>query len=493
MNFEFPTDPRQALEASLTALLLGELPDDQARFLRQAIATDPELAAKFELLKKTIELVRETEAGPAQIPAAEVPAPKLSNQRREELLQRFKEIRPAPFQEPAGRRVPWLLPVAAAAALMMILASLLLGRFSKPLSFAQRKNTDLEALFERRPNEPSNKLTDNLAPHKGDLVSGYSEPQPPSSSPAQTHSAAAPSMAAPIESGIILPSGRKPQSVAFSTSRAEEGKRDSTFTTFGIGGEARQQANPPGPLTQHSPSGGGTGLGGANVANAPGLPVIGDVPTAGRLFKNGGIPNNTTSFSFDSKNLGDVSPDTFTAQEQLGQTDNVWALTASPLAYFAVPAGKELAANSKDEAQLVVSNFEELKKSGDLAGSYYRGGAFGGYATIQPSVAQPGQKIETITIQGIGDVPVIADRRAEDKGKPALGKASGIVLPSVQAEAEKVPDVNVPHKQNLELAKLDATRQNPSTEQLNERLLAAKSRVESEKNEGGIRSRWARP
>ena len=49
MNFEFPTDPRQALEASLTALLLGELPDDQARFLRQAIATDPELAAKYQV------------------------------------------------------------------------------------------------------------------------------------------------------------------------------------------------------------------------------------------------------------------------------------------------------------------------------------------------------------------------------------------------------------------------------------------------------------
>ena len=52
MNPELPTDPRKALESSLTALLLGELPDDQARFLRQAIATDPELAQTFDTLQR---------------------------------------------------------------------------------------------------------------------------------------------------------------------------------------------------------------------------------------------------------------------------------------------------------------------------------------------------------------------------------------------------------------------------------------------------------
>jgi Mg-chelatase subunit ChlD len=503
MNFEFPTDPRKALEASLTALLLGELPDEQARFLRQTIATDPELAKTFEALKKSIELVRETEAEPAQRPAVEVPAPKLSNQRREELLQRFKEIRPAQFQKPAGRRVPWFLPVAAAAALMMILASLLLGRFSKPLSFAQLKNTDSEELFARRPHQPSNKIADNLAPRKRVLMSGgwdnrgdvkglYSQPPPPSSSPAQVHSAPAVSVAPPIESGIILPVEGKPESLTLSTGQAEEGKRDSTFTTFGvIGGEVRQQANPPGSVTQHSLSGGGGGVGGANVVHAPELPVLGDVPTAGRLFRNGGTPNNatTSSFSPDGIKLGYVNTDAFAAQEQLGRTDNVWALAASPVPYFAGPAGKEVTANSKDEAKFPVSNFEELKKSADLSASYYGGGTFGGYSTVQALVPQPGQKIEDITIQGVGDVPVIADRGAKDKEKPTLQRASGIVLPWVKAEAEKVPDLNTPHKQVLTIAKLDAARQNPSTEQLNERLLATKSRVESEKNAGGIRSK----
>ena len=59
MNFETPSDPRQALEPSLTALLLGELPEEQARFLLQAIATDPELARTFERLKSTTALLNQ--------------------------------------------------------------------------------------------------------------------------------------------------------------------------------------------------------------------------------------------------------------------------------------------------------------------------------------------------------------------------------------------------------------------------------------------------
>ena len=70
MNTDFPTDPREALETSLTALLLGELPADQAVFLRDAIARDPELARRYERLKQTIELVRIT----AKTPATEAPA-----------------------------------------------------------------------------------------------------------------------------------------------------------------------------------------------------------------------------------------------------------------------------------------------------------------------------------------------------------------------------------------------------------------------------------
>src|SRR5713226_6127941 len=103
MNPELPIDPRKALETSLTALLLDELPDDQARFLRQAVATDPELAKTFERLKKAVELVRETEAKPLEHPVSQPIGPKLSDHRREALLHRFKTVTPPQFERPARR------------------------------------------------------------------------------------------------------------------------------------------------------------------------------------------------------------------------------------------------------------------------------------------------------------------------------------------------------------------------------------------------------
>src|SRR5436190_10533819 len=129
---ELPIDPRQALEASLTALLLGELPAEQAEFLQRTIAQDPELAKQYERLKQTIELVRETELKPLKQPATH-PAPlKLSDQLREELLRRFKTITPEAFAGVARRRdVSWLLPVAAAFVIMALVSAALLPVLSK--------------------------------------------------------------------------------------------------------------------------------------------------------------------------------------------------------------------------------------------------------------------------------------------------------------------------------------------------------------------------
>ncbi len=181
MNPDFPTDPRQALEVSLTALLLGELPADQARFLRQAIAMDPELARLHQRLKKTIELVREVEKQPA--PSAEegstgsagalagesgnapgvgakkddakqgqdetkgtAPAKspellRLSEERRGKLLSEFKTIRPRQFAKGEKRKMSWLVPAAAAVVLVMLLGSMLLPAFSKAKMKAMRYRT----------------------------------------------------------------------------------------------------------------------------------------------------------------------------------------------------------------------------------------------------------------------------------------------------------------------------------------------------------------
>ncbi|HTL55213.1 MAG TPA: von Willebrand factor type A domain-containing protein [Candidatus Limnocylindrales bacterium] len=130
MNTDFPTDPREALETSLTALVLGELPPDQAAFLRDAIARDPELARRFERLNQTIDLVRATARTPAEL--SPNPALKLSQQRREQLLQHFKTIAPKEFGEKLRPKASWLIPVSIAASLVAVCGYLLLPALSKP-------------------------------------------------------------------------------------------------------------------------------------------------------------------------------------------------------------------------------------------------------------------------------------------------------------------------------------------------------------------------
>ena len=103
MNPELPKDERTALESSLTALLLGELTHEQAAALHQKLAQDAELAKLYERLKHTINLVRETVASPAA-QTADHPTPlKLSDQRRQKLLQHFKTLRQRNSSAPRRR------------------------------------------------------------------------------------------------------------------------------------------------------------------------------------------------------------------------------------------------------------------------------------------------------------------------------------------------------------------------------------------------------
>ena len=116
MNPDSPIPSREELEAQLTDFILGELPADQAFALGQAIEKDADLARLFARLQKTVELVRETEtAAPAKPLEAEVPL-KMSGERRERLLARFKTVAPIEFAE---RKRDWRsrlrpLPVRAA-------------------------------------------------------------------------------------------------------------------------------------------------------------------------------------------------------------------------------------------------------------------------------------------------------------------------------------------------------------------------------------------
>ena len=160
MTPDSPIDPRSALESRLTALLLGELPHAEAAALHQKLAHDPELAALYERLKHTMSLVRETLSSPAQ-PTADQPAPlKLSEDRRQKLLQHFKTVPerahsdprvPAQpqtrtgmsalrreYPRPRKNRVLALVELAAAAAVIMLLAALFLPAFSKAKSKSMR-------------------------------------------------------------------------------------------------------------------------------------------------------------------------------------------------------------------------------------------------------------------------------------------------------------------------------------------------------------------
>jgi len=123
MNPEFPQNERARMEVRLTALLLGELHADEIAKLSKAMEADPELAALYERLKVTVELVREMK------PAAEEPAPlKMSAEKREKLLASFKTVAPQEFARP--RRVwDWLAPMAAVATIAFFFGYLLIPNF----------------------------------------------------------------------------------------------------------------------------------------------------------------------------------------------------------------------------------------------------------------------------------------------------------------------------------------------------------------------------
>jgi len=68
MNPDSPKDPRSALESSLTALLLGELPHEEAAALHQKLAQDTELAALYERRGMDPTLARDLVEGVMQNP-----------------------------------------------------------------------------------------------------------------------------------------------------------------------------------------------------------------------------------------------------------------------------------------------------------------------------------------------------------------------------------------------------------------------------------------
>lgn len=122
MNPDLPLTPREELETRLTALLLGELPAEEAVALQAQLAQDPELAALHQRLAQTIGLVREVSVRLGEPATAQTAPLKLSEERREQLLTEFETIKPQPLLPPLPRRQRWLVPVAAVAILLLLVA-----------------------------------------------------------------------------------------------------------------------------------------------------------------------------------------------------------------------------------------------------------------------------------------------------------------------------------------------------------------------------------
>src|SRR6266568_7144192 len=136
MNPDFTKTPREELEAKLTALLLGELPADEAFALGRTIEQDAELAKLYARLKETVGLVREATAIQAEQSAAPSSPLKLSDQRRAQLLTHFKTVRPREYAEPKKYKTAWATPLAAAA-IVMLLGVLALPNFVKVRTTSQ--------------------------------------------------------------------------------------------------------------------------------------------------------------------------------------------------------------------------------------------------------------------------------------------------------------------------------------------------------------------
>src|SRR5215213_5994167 len=127
MSLDWKNLTPEERDARITSLLLGELPPNEAEELRAIIGTDAELARACVRRGRTISLLREAAAAQGQVeePAeAAVAAPaRLSNERREKLLETFKSAAPAPVERVRWRlQMPqWFLPMSAAAIFIGVL------------------------------------------------------------------------------------------------------------------------------------------------------------------------------------------------------------------------------------------------------------------------------------------------------------------------------------------------------------------------------------
>ena len=141
MNEEI--DFRQQMEVRIIALLLGEASPFETAELEQAMQKDPELAAFHAEMRCTIELTREASK---QVDTATQPAAaplKLSPERREVLLARFKErevVQDSGSETKPGSRRRWLVPASLAAGIIILLSAIFVPNYKRSSKFSPLAN-----------------------------------------------------------------------------------------------------------------------------------------------------------------------------------------------------------------------------------------------------------------------------------------------------------------------------------------------------------------
>ncbi|MFN0127495.1 MAG: von Willebrand factor type A domain-containing protein [Verrucomicrobiales bacterium] len=133
-----PITPREELEIKITALLMGQLPPEEAAQVQAQIAADTELAALHARLSRAAALVREARGMPGQ------PEPlKLSAEKREALLARFQGMQALPSPAVAPEKKPprdwkWAIPMGLAASVIAMAGWVLLSMEWKVMSAGRR-------------------------------------------------------------------------------------------------------------------------------------------------------------------------------------------------------------------------------------------------------------------------------------------------------------------------------------------------------------------
>ena len=145
MNPDQPS--REQIEARITALLLGELPADEAELLRWTISCDAELQKLHGRLLLTVGLVREVVAHPEEASAEKAVPRKLSDERRQKLLAHFKTPRPVPKELFWLKRIEVrpLVTALVLVALVGVIAALLLPATAKSKRAAMRASANASA------------------------------------------------------------------------------------------------------------------------------------------------------------------------------------------------------------------------------------------------------------------------------------------------------------------------------------------------------------